>query len=197
MRKFIIIFTLLLSFIFNTGVEAADINPGQDSTINNTIILSGDTLIIDDTGIVLNNCIVYAITITANVTANNTIFPGTVSLANGITLTANNCIFNESEETIETSSGIVTGGDYSLFETDPLFVGAGGTDAGDYYVSAGSPCIDAGDNSVATATDFNSNPRVIDFDEDGTATIDIGPFEMFIGKRILSKNLDVSINFAL
>lgn len=42
---------------------------------------------------------------------------------------------------------------------------------------AGSPAIDAGNNSGVPATDQRGFPRIIDGDLDGTATIDIGAFE--------------------
>ncbi len=46
-------------------------------------------------------------------------------------------------------------------DADPLFVDS---DGGDYRLSAGSPCIDAGDNTAIPfkTTDLDGNPRLID-----------------------------------
>jgi hypothetical protein len=60
---------------------------------------------------------------------------------------------------------------------DPLFVDAAG---GDYHLQAGSPCIDAGSNSLlpeGMATDLDGNPRIVDGDGDVTATVDMGAYE--------------------
>jgi len=57
-------------------------------------------------------------------------------------------------------------------DADPLFVDPDGTDNivgtvdDDLAPFAGSPLIDAGDGSVAPATDIDNNPRV---DDAGTA----------------------------
>ncbi|MFC1739439.1 right-handed parallel beta-helix repeat-containing protein, partial [Planctomycetota bacterium] len=50
----------------------------------------------------------------------------------------------------------------------------------DYHLLPTSPCIDAGDNSAVPAgvtTDLDGNARIIDFDFDGTATVDMGAYE--------------------
>jgi hypothetical protein len=48
----------------------------------------------------------------------------------------------------------------------------------DLRLSAGSPCIDAGDNSVVTvSTDLDGNWRIFDGDGDGTAIVDMGAYE--------------------
>jgi hypothetical protein len=63
-------------------------------------------------------------------------------------------------------------------DADPLFLDPG---AGDYHISAGSPCIDAGDPAYEPhpdETDLDGDPRVIDGDNDGTAVIDLGADEV-------------------
>jgi hypothetical protein len=48
-----------------------------------------------------------------------------------------------------------------------------------YHLRSGSPCIDAGDNTVASlpADDFEGDPRIMDGNLDGTYTVDIGADE--------------------
>ncbi len=57
---------------------------------------------------------------------------------------------------------------------DPRFVDAV---AGDYHLSARSPCIDAGGDLVALASDLDGVPRPLDGDADGTNTVDMGCYE--------------------
>jgi hypothetical protein len=57
-------------------------------------------------------------------------------------------------------------------------VGTADDDNGDLRLMSGSPCIDAGSNSyVSTPTDIAGNPRVVDGNGDGTATVDMGAYE--------------------
>ncbi|RKY15497.1 MAG: hypothetical protein DRP63_06830, partial [Planctomycetota bacterium] len=60
---------------------------------------------------------------------------------------------------------------------EPQFVDAAN---GDYHLKDTSPCIDAGDNSLVPSgvnKDLDGNDRVVDGDNNGTATVDIGAFE--------------------
>jgi hypothetical protein len=59
---------------------------------------------------------------------------------------------------------------------DPVFVNAG---SGDYHLQTSSPCIDTGDNYAPDipAYDFDGYPRIIDGNDDGSAVVDLGPFE--------------------
>ncbi len=60
---------------------------------------------------------------------------------------------------------------------DPLFVS---TTPGseDYQLQAGSPAIDAGNNDDASTLDLNDQPRVQDGDDNGTAVVDMGAYEL-------------------
>jgi hypothetical protein len=62
---------------------------------------------------------------------------------------------------------------------DPCFVNVA---SGDFRLKSRSPCIDKGNNSgVTAATDLDGNPRIVDGDGDGTATVDMGPYEVSRG----------------
>ena len=65
--------------------------------------------------------------------------------------------------------------------SDPLFARNPGTngedDPGDLHLSAGSPCIDAGDPSLTDGQDMDGEVRVFDGDEDGMPIVDMGADE--------------------
>jgi hypothetical protein len=69
--------------------------------------------------------------------------------------------------------------------TDPKFVDK---DGGNLRLQSGSPCIDRGNNyldyfptvpgfQLLPATDLDGNWRVVDGNNDGTATVDMGAYE--------------------
>jgi len=60
--------------------------------------------------------------------------------------------------------------------TDPQFVGGWG---GDYHLKSTSPCIDKGTNTAGglPTRDKDGNPRIMDGNNDGVATVDMGTYE--------------------
>jgi formylglycine-generating enzyme required for sulfatase activity len=112
------------------------------------------------------------------------IFSGWIS-DNGYTgaydhLTFQNCLFHNDIGYAEQSFPKV-GSDGNIWG-DPLFTDA---DNGDFTLKAGSPCIDAGDGTVAPATDYWGRPRmdVLKVADTGTPNedgicVDIGIYEM-------------------
>ena len=129
--------------------------------------------------IVITNCIFSENT--ANVEG------GAMYNSNDSSPTVTNCILwgDSPEEIGGLSTATVTysdiqGGFPGLgnIDVDPLFVDP---DNGDLRLSAGSRCIDAGDNSAVpefVLRDLDGNPRFIDSTFVGTmATVDMGPYE--------------------
>ena len=95
---------------------------------------------------------------------------------------------------VEDSTGEAWFGPGIDMDADPLFIapgswddnGTSGDDSddfwvdGSYHLQGGSPCIDAGDNSAVPTDiteDMDGDGRVLDGDENGTATVDVGADE--------------------
>jgi hypothetical protein len=88
---------------------------------------------------------------------------------NGIFRGYNNCYHGIS------GSWTYAGGN---FNADPQFIGGG-----DYHLLNSSPCIDAGRNDAPErpTSDFEGDPRIVDGDDNGTATVDVGADEYVLG----------------
>jgi hypothetical protein len=124
----------------------------------------------------------------------NSIIWGNAAGANG------NQVFNNDAASQPTYSfslvqGASLGGDNLSGDTDPAFVTpvtptAGNTPNadGNYRLQGSSGVIDQGDNNAVPSgvtTDVAGNQRILDGDEDGTATVDPGAYEYISGALYL------------
>jgi len=93
--------------------------------------------------------------------------PGTITQTPTL---KNNCVFNNKDNYINLSAGATD------ISENPNFVNRGG---GNFHLQSISPCIDVGDNNILNLphTDFEGDPRIIDGDNDGAATVDMGADE--------------------
>jgi parallel beta-helix repeat protein len=107
-------------------------------------------------------------------------FPSDLVMTNCILWDGTNGIWNKDGSTLTISYTNVQGGwrGPGNIDADPLFVDP---DNGDYHLSPGSPCIDAGDNTAVPEgirRDLDGNPRFIDATLLGsTPTVDMGAYE--------------------
>lgn len=76
-------------------------------------------------------------------------------------------------------------------QQSPMFVSAA---QGNYRLTAGSPCIDAGDNSVVLPWDRDGSIRPADGNRDGFAYMDIGAYEYVLPPPGPVTNFSVTVN---
>ncbi len=79
-------------------------------------------------------------------------------------------------------------------DADPLFIDTDGpdddpatSDDNDYRLAIDSACIEGGNNVAVpddVVTDLDGNPRIVDGDEDGVATVDMGAYEFQISSCV-------------
>lgn len=96
-----------------------------------------------------------------------------------------NEIFNVEGSTPSVTYSNIQGGypGTGNINADPLFVNV---TTGDFHLQQGSPCIDAGTNGAPELpdADFEGDPRVVDGDKNGTATVDMGADEHYVGQPV-------------
>ena len=152
------------AFYFDSGET-------KDSVVDNFTIKNGNA---DYGGAIycnpnssptLNNCILWSNSASSS---GNEVYAGS-----GCTVTLNYCCVDSTgcggSGTIDDSNNCI--------HDDPQFVDAAN---GDFHLKGTSPCIDAGDNSLVPSgvdKDLDGNQRIVDGNNDGTATVDIGAYE--------------------
>ncbi len=135
---------------------------GNTTNESPALTIQGGGLYLASTGTTVGNCVIRA---------NGTVSSSTPNIANPANAT---WYCNDVEyATPETLTGA------GNFNADPLFVNPA---SADFHISAGSPCIDAGDSTNAPATDFEGNARGDDpaTPNTGLGTVtyyDVGAFE--------------------
>jgi Bacterial Ig domain len=119
--------------------------------------------------------------------------PGQVSLRCNGTAAPNARFNNIFSAGGPASSGACSGltGTNGNISADPLFIAP---TQGDYHLHQISPSIDAGDNQAPNLpdTDIDGNPRILDGNGDGTATIDMGIDEFLLPPGFKISLLDES-----
>jgi hypothetical protein len=124
----------------------------------------------------------------------------------GSDMTLTNCIFwGDSPEEISgqwtdwitVSHCCIQGGwtGEANIDADPLFVNA---TEDDYHLLLDSPCIDTGDNVAVRpdTNDLDSNPRILDGDNDGVPVVDMGAYEYRFAISAEARILPRTINLA-
>ena len=149
---------------------------GANNIHKYSLILSGGTLRVAGANCEIENDVIKGIfDVDVACTARNVAIPGTVSLANGITLTPTNCYFSESKATIEAAGGTVTDTNCQFSVDNFGFVDE---EEGDFRIKRTSVLYQAGYNTGADFDLFGRpTPRGIH---------DIGAHEFYGGVMIVN-----------
>ena len=153
--------------------------------VNNTIVHNTGSMYLSEQGGGI------AVSIPPRITGPEPI-PDRIVIANNIIAFNSSGIFETSTTpmvppTLVTNNVFNTGGNYlemspgaTDINVDPLFIDEAGEN---FRLSQESPCIDAGTNSLAPASthvDYQGNSRISDGDRNGTATVDMGIYELYL-----------------
>jgi predicted outer membrane repeat protein len=160
-------------FIGNTAISGGAIYDSEysSSTVTNCTFLNNSAT--EHGGAVYN---VYWATSTVT---NSVLWGNTAPLGSEI--------FNDPD--YESASSTVTYSDVQggcagtgNIDADPLFVNADiGVGVIDLHLQDGSPCVDTASNDAVPTgitTDLDGNLRIVDGNDDGTATVDMGAYEV-------------------
>jgi hypothetical protein len=113
-------------------------------------------------------------TLDAHMTLTNSIVRGPATSLVQSAGTGHAATFSATRTDYQTATGTVTDGGGNLINIDPVFANAA---AGDYHLLATSPVLDKAASSTASL-DRDGSKRSYDGDGDGTATPDMGAFEL-------------------
>ncbi|MHC4332836.1 MAG: right-handed parallel beta-helix repeat-containing protein, partial [Planctomycetota bacterium] len=156
---------------------------GSSPTVTNCIF-SGNSAYYGGGGMLNSGSI--AMVTNCTFTGNSAEHGGAMFNSDGSIVTVTNCIlwsdtpdeiYDSATSTATVSYSDVEGGRHGTanIDADPLFALSG-----DVHLLFGSPCIDAGDPTYTpdpNDTDPDGTERVLDGDEDGTPTVDMGAYE--------------------
>jgi parallel beta-helix repeat protein len=172
-------------------------------TISNNLILDNLEVAIytcwsrSDSALILNNTIANNIydhgvwcygsspTIKNNIIVGN--YGGIVAIYSSFPKISYNDVWNNTWVDYNAQTGSICEPGIGDISADPMFVDAAN---GDYHLQYNSPCIDAGINAPELPDyDFDGDLRILDGNNDGTAVVDMGADEYYIG--IVEVSIDI------